>query len=138
MKRQPVRTAALALITMLAITVPSTAQTAGDLMGGDLGQTYSRGITSKFDQFEMEAMLADPAYLEQFFSPEMLEQFFDNIVVKVTFYPDGSYVAYAREGGEIVGLKLGKKSFDPADEGWKSDHWLLKAGTYQAPKRAIP
>lgn len=135
MRKQILFAAALAILTATFAVAPAAAQTASDMFGGDLPQEYGRGIDGKFHQMRVTDMLSDPAYLEQFYTPEQLEQFFDNTVVKVTFYPDGSYIAYARSGGELSGLKLGKKSIDPTTQAWESDHWSLKAGSYASTKR---
>lgn len=132
------RISALAALVLLSASVavgPASAQRAGDLFGGDLPQEYGNDISNKFDLMRLEEMLNDPAVLEQFVSAEQLEQFFDNALVRVTFYPGGSYVSYARQGGEVVRIKLGRKDISPAGSTWQSEHWLLRAGDYAAPKR---
>lgn len=135
MRKQILFAAALAILTTTFVVAPATAQRASDMFGGDLPQQYGNDINGKFDQMRVEDMLNDPAYMEQFYSKAELEQFFDNTLVKVTFYPDGSYIAYARSGGEVSGVKLGKKSIDPTSGAWESDQWSLRAGSYAAPKR---
>lgn len=131
MKKQIILFAAL----LLAVT-PIWAQRVGDLFGGDLPQEYANDINNKFDLMRLEEMRNDPAVLERFASADQLELFLANAVVKVSFYPDGSYVAYALPGGEIQSIKLGRKSVKPGIETLESGDWLLRPGQFVAPKRS--
>ena len=128
----------LAAVLTLAVT-PAFAQRASDIMGGDLGQQYGNSLNSKLEhQRAVDSMLADPAELEQYFSAAQVETFFEHSVVKVSLYPDGSYVVYARQGGEVEALKLGRKKVELGGRSWESDHWRLSAGEFPLPKRALP
>ncbi len=122
----------------LSATSPAQAQRAGEIFGGDLPQEYANDISSKFDQMRVEQMKNDPAFLEQFYSRGQLDTFFANTVAKLTVYPDGSYLAYARPGGELVEIELGRKRFAPAADALASEPWLLKAGELATPKRPQP
>ena len=128
----------LAILLTLAVT-PAFAQRASDIMGGDLGQAYGNSLNSKFEhEMAVSAMLADPAELERYFSAEQVEAFFDQAVVKVSFYPDGSWVAWARQGGEVAALRLGRKKIEIGGGAWTSGDWRLRAGDFVVPKRSQP
>jgi len=131
MKKPTILVAALILCVS-----PSFAQRAGDLFGGDLGQNYTNSLNNKFDQMTVEDIASDPAYLESIYSRSMLDSFFSNTVIKVSLYPDGSYAALARSGGEVVAIKLGKQKMAVDGPIYDSDGWGLKAGEYAIPKRA--
>jgi hypothetical protein len=115
---------------------PAFAQQAGDLFGGDLGQNYANNITNKFNQMTVEEIASDPAYLERVYSRPMLDNFFSNTVIKVSLYPDGSYAALAQDGGEVVGIRLGKQKMSVDGPTYATDGWGMRAGEYQIPKRA--
>ena len=138
-RSHPITVSLLALAALaLSATSPAAAQRAGEIFGGDLPQEYANDISSKFDQMRVEEMKNDPAFLEQFYSRDQLDTFFANTVVKLTVYPDGSYLAYARPGGDLVAIELGRKRFAPDAELLASDPWLMKAGELATPKRPQP
>ena len=127
----------LAAVLLIAVS-PVAAQRASDVFGGDLPQEYGNDINNKFDLMRVDEMLNDPAMLEQFYSAEQLATFFEQAVVKISFYPDGSYVAYARQGGDLTGLKLGRKKVALENNAWESGAWRLRAGQFTQSKRATP
>jgi hypothetical protein len=129
------KTTLFALALALAVT-PAVAQRAGELFGGDLGVHYSNDISAKFDQMTVQDIIDNPAYLEAVIPEDQLEAFFDNTVIKVSLYPDGTYAALSRAGGEVVGLQLGKKNIAVDGPLYDSGGWGLKAGEYMIPKRA--
>jgi len=130
MKRTTILLAAL----ILAVA-PAYAQTAGDIFGGDLGPQYGRNIDSQMNRMTIDAIAADPAYLESIYPPSMLKTFFDGTFVKVSLYPDGSYAVLSQPGGEVTGFKVGKAKVQTGSESWVSEGWNLKAGEFAAPKR---
>lgn len=113
---------------------PARAQRAGELFGGELGQDYANQISAKFDQMRIDEMRNDPAFLEQHFTKAELDTFFANTVVEVTIYPDGSYIAYTRPGGELVRIEVGRKKFTPGREIHSSADWRLEAGELATPR----
>ncbi len=124
------------LLAALILTVaPAYAQTAADLFGGDLPQEYGRDIAGKFNQMTVDAIAANPAYLESIYPASMLKAFFDGTFVKVSLYPDGSYAVLSQPGGEVTGFKVGKTKVQTGGQTWISEGWNLKAGEYAAPKR---
>lgn len=129
------KTTLLILALVLAVT-PAFAQRAGELFGGDMGAHYSNDISAKFDQMTVQDIINNPAYLKSVIPAEQLQAFFEHTVIKVSLYPDGTYAALSKAGGEVVGLKLGKKAVAIAGPLYDSDGWGLKAGEYAVPKRA--
>ena len=128
----------LAIVLTLAVT-PAFGQRAGDMMGGDLPQQYGNNINDKLEhRMVVDAMLADRTELEQYYSPEQVAAFFEQAVVKVTFYAGGTYVAYARQGGDVVELALGRTKIELGERTWRSGDWQLRAGEYAVPKRSQP
>lgn len=135
MTRRTSRITVLFLTIAALATAPAQAQRVGELFGGDLPEEYVNDISAKFDQMRVEEMKNDPAFLEQFYTREQLDLFFTNTVVEVTVYPDGSYLAYTRPGGELLEIEIGKKRFTPAVDVLSSEPWILRAGELATPRR---
>lgn len=108
------------------------------LNDGGLSQQMRRSMEQAFeDLYNASEGLVAPTQdsFEERVGKEKLDAFIDGSVVRLSLEPDGSFSAYALEGGELLSFNLGKASVELAgDEEWV-DPWYKRVGSVEVPKK---
>lgn len=120
---------------LLLFATPSYAQRVGDLMGGDLPPEAKSGIEATINDARNNNFAERAAALANGATDEQLEAFFDGAVARVSLLPDGTWLASAKQGGEIVSVAIGKAEIHPGASRTPVDGWLAQAGNWEGAKR---
>ena len=127
-------------LTVAAVLILTTGVAFAQASGagtGTLGQQTQRAMQTAMDDLYNKGMdMPSPSSLEEIVGKEKVDAFLENAVVKLTFMPDGVYLAKAVEGGEVLSIRLGKAKMTPSEDEEYVDGWLIRDGEYKIPKKA--
>lgn len=123
----------IAAVALLVVVGPAFPQ-AGQGTGG-LPQSVQWGMQQAMRDLENESLGITEEAMAAEVGEEVLASFVEGAVVRLVLTPDGRFMAYTLEGGELVSFKLGKQAIQLSGEGDWEDPWVSRTGEYEIPKR---
>lgn len=123
---------ALTLGMIFAASVASAQFSAG----GDLPPEAQKGFEASIVRHQDMKQIADVGELRKRYGEEELTEFINSSMAKLTLYPDGSFAAYAKPGGEFVSFKLGSKEFAISGKAGQDASWQTVEGAFDVPRRS--
>lgn len=121
------------LVLSLSMLMPAAALAQRDT--GGLPQQMQRNMESAMTTLQNQGLMTNHEALAESVGAEALDSFLRGAVAKLTFYPDGSYAAFARQGGELLSFQLGKQTVTNSGSAVDADDWLKTTGSFQQPKK---